>query len=374
MKNSKIKLISLFTILCLNIFFVNIDGVRAVALDCPDSMTDSEGNLVYIDGDICYNAASVMEPGFAMCYYYLDVQVGMHNVAWTGPQVGDPAQYKKPIKRHIDFSIQVAKSAGTDSSGNQYYSAVISTKCSKEYIEGEEQGETNPSKQCQVGVRETRQLDALLANFYKSGKEKWECPSSIVVSYDYDHSKANPEWHGLTETIKFPPAGDAIATAYLWKDNSKQAGEANSQTNFDTGDNVNAGTSFNASSRELIENWGNYASGGNYYTFSDVGSACGALISGELSDMLNTIFWVISIAGIILLIVMTMISFIKAITGSDDEKLRDVLKHLWIRIIVVIILLLLPMLLGFVISIINNYTAGEVQIGEDGNVFCDVDK
>ena len=71
---------------------------------------------------------------------------------------------------------------------------------------------------------------------------------------------------------------------------------------------------------------------------------------------------------------MTSISFIKAITGSDEEKFRDAIKHLYTRIIVVIILLLLPMVLTFIIDLINNTVGeGEVSIGSNGEIFCDID-
>ena len=107
-------------------------------------------------------------------------------------------------------------------------------------------------------------------------------------------------------------------------------------------------------------------------SIDSIGDPC-QIIDGSLKKILNSAFWIISIAGIILLVVMTAISFIKAIVGSDDEKLRDAISHLFTRIIVVIILLLLPMLLSFIITLINNTVGdGKVSVGSDGNVFCDV--
>ena len=99
----------------------------------------------------------------------------------------------------------------------------------------------------------------------------------------------------------------------------------------------------------------------------------GSIIGPTLQKMLQTAFWIISVGGIILLVVMTAVSFIKAITGSDDEKFRDAIRHLFTRIIVIIILLLLPMLLSFIITLINNSVGeGEVFVGADGEIFCDV--
>ena len=104
-----------------------------------------------------------------------------------------------------------------------------------------------------------------------------------------------------------------------------------------------------------------------------IGDPCQA-ISGNVSNMLVIAFWIISVASIVLLVVMTAISFVKAIVGSDEEKLKAAFQHLLTRIIVVIILLLLPTILTFVIDVINENAAGEISVGTDGNIFCDIDK
>ena len=119
---------------------------------------------------------------------------------------------------------------------------------------------------------------------------------------------------------------------------------------------------------EAIRKW---AATTGQTSVSDVGDPCN-IIDGELENLLSLVFWILSILGIILVVLMTAISFIKAIVGSDDEKFRDAFRHLLTRIIVVIILLLLPMILSFIISIINDNIAGVVKIGSDGNPFCDI--
>ena len=107
------------------------------------------------------------------------------------------------------------------------------------------------------------------------------------------------------------------------------------------------------------------------YDVNSIGDPC-TIISPRLKELLNIIFWAISIIGIILVVVMTALSFIKAIVGSDDEKFRDAFRHLLTRIIVVIVLLLLPMILSFIITLINDSASGEVTVGKDGNIFCDI--
>ena len=116
-----------------------------------------------------------------------------------------------------------------------------------------------------------------------------------------------------------------------------------------------------------------WAEDNGYDNVDSLGDDC-SIISNSLKDILSSAFWIICIAGIILVVVMTAIGFIKAITGSDDEKFRDAIKNLFTRLIVIIILLMLPALLTFIINIINSNITGTVSIGEDGNVFCDISK
>lgn len=144
--------------------------------------------------------------------------------------------------------------------------------------------------------------------------------------------------------------------------------EAENNSGFELGGKENNSSSGEVNIQAITE-WANNHGYGNSVT--SIGDPC-TVINPELQKMLSSAFWLISVVGIVLLVVMTAIGFIKAIVGSDDEKLKDAFKHLVTRIIVVIILLLLPMLLGFIITLINDSAEGEVKIGEDGNIFCDV--
>lgn len=82
------------------------------------------------------------------------------------------------------------------------------------------------------------------------------------------------------------------------------------------------------------------------------GDPC-ALISNKVQDLLHKVFLFISIGGIIILVVMTAISLVKVITASEDNALSNFLKGLWKRIICLIILLLLPVLVTFLIQVVN---------------------
>lgn len=95
-----------------------------------------------------------------------------------------------------------------------------------------------------------------------------------------------------------------------------------------------------------------------------------SIFGDELIDFLKKLFWIISIAGIILLVVMTMVEFVKALTGSDDSGLIKGFKHTFVRIVAVIILLLLPTIITFILTLVNRYS--DYKIGGNGNVICGV--
>lgn len=78
-----------------------------------------------------------------------------------------------------------------------------------------------------------------------------------------------------------------------------------------------------------------------------------SIISGTLKDTLNTLFQYISLAGIILLIILTIIDLIKVITGNPTENFVKFGQNIKARIITLIILLILPFLITLIIDGIN---------------------
>ena len=95
-----------------------------------------------------------------------------------------------------------------------------------------------------------------------------------------------------------------------------------------------------------------------------------AIISGDIQRLLHTVFLFISVAGIIILIVMTIISVVKVITASEDNALSNFLKGLWKRIICLIILLLLPVIVTFLIQVVNG--AGAIWGVNSDNPLCNI--
>lgn len=99
------------------------------------------------------------------------------------------------------------------------------------------------------------------------------------------------------------------------------------------------------------------------------------IIPDSIIDFLNTLFLIIQVIGIILLVFMSMIEFIKALTAADDDGLRGAIKNTFRRIIIAILLLILPMFIIWILNIANanayeTNEFGKRVIGEDGNPLC----
>ena len=78
-----------------------------------------------------------------------------------------------------------------------------------------------------------------------------------------------------------------------------------------------------------------------------------AVITDDLGISITNIFFYISVAGVILLFVMTLISGVKAITSSKENALFEFLQSIAVRIIVLILLLLLPAIISTLIDAFN---------------------
>lgn len=119
-----------------------------------------------------------------------------------------------------------------------------------------------------------------------------------------------------------------------------------------------------------VINWGNYQPDNEVKYEED---AC-LLIGETVQQFLNTLFIIISVIGIILLIVMSAAEFIKVITGSDEDGIKTAFKHTLIRAICIVVLLILPMLIGWVLDIVNDNFSGKYEIGSNGEPLCEIGK
>lgn len=101
-----------------------------------------------------------------------------------------------------------------------------------------------------------------------------------------------------------------------------------------------------------IKTWGSEKSNKSSNSNTEVNSC--NVISADLSKTLSNAFFYISVAGIIILVVMSLISGVKVITAGEDDALKNFFKGIRVRIICLIVLLLLPTLVSFTISTVNN--------------------
>ena len=95
------------------------------------------------------------------------------------------------------------------------------------------------------------------------------------------------------------------------------------------------------------------------------------LIDSQLIQFLKNLFIVIQVAGVILMVILTLIEFVKALTASSDDGLSGAFKNTIKRIIATVVLLILPMIIIWIINIVNDsYSDKHTQIGGDGNPIC----
>ncbi|MBR2833044.1 MAG: hypothetical protein IKE75_01170 [Bacilli bacterium] len=98
---------------------------------------------------------------------------------------------------------------------------------------------------------------------------------------------------------------------------------------------------------------------------------CKKLLGSDNVKLIRTYLFYICAAGVIIVIVLGISDFVKAIASSDDDALMTAWKRLKNRIISVIILLLLPALVNFVLSFVDDNMHLEI-VDKNGEVKKDI--
>lgn len=344
--------------------FIDIIGVQAA---CSDG--------VVCEYSFCGQRGSASDPGYLAqnCSNTRVGQVNMHIVFRCSDSSKSAADCDSFVSWAYAYKNSVNSSDGTgykeiNSWGNYDYLFHRTDDLFGDYFK-KEKGFSCPN--IYVSLSNTTSNDTYTFGYVK--------PSGIQTSVSTTNPNDNdPNWlNNFNAWNGMPASGRKISAKTTCINNSTDLEAMKNKLVEETSNEVinevqKQEESYNEHGQTVnIENiisWANLSD----WTINDLGDPCN-IIKGELVDFLKTAFWIISIAGIILVVVMTAISFIKAIVGSDDEKFRDAIKHLYTRIIVIIILLLLPVLLSFIIDLINNMAGeGVVKIGADENIFCDV--
>ena len=207
---------------------------------------------------------------------------------------------------------------------------------------------------------------------------KFQCPNVFYTGSEDKYNDSHKQWNtdlsykkqdgylrADTRSAECIPKGQEVN----YDEFKKNVQAASSATMFENAipDNYEKDNLSDEAIIQSIFDWGN--SGDSTKYSSDGVDACN-LINGEIRQILHDVFFFISVGGIIILVVMTSISLVKVITASEDDALRNFLKGLWKRIICLIILLVLPVLVTFIIQLVNNVALG-LGINSD-NPLCNV--
>ena len=109
----------------------------------------------------------------------------------------------------------------------------------------------------------------------------------------------------------------------------------------------------------------------DYGVSKDGSVSCRALLGPDNIELINDVLFFICILGVILVVVLGIMDFIKSIASSDDDAMAKAFKRLRNRLISVIILLILPVFVNFVLGFINDNVHFEI-VNENGEVTEDV--
>ena len=344
--NLKRILLTSFIVIC-SLFFINIEDVKAV--------TDGDGS------------------GYALCTYKFED----HDQSYTVGDGGyvDPNQIINAYKPYV-IKIAFYKTGNSWDS----YKAYADVGCANK----NPNGGYGATKAGVCGIDNYNEIFHNASNYksyFNSGSDSnpsWRCPNNVYLNRDslnsrmslyLDEETCNQNnggigpWQKCTQTVSLYEAAS---------EQNGQPGDLNVEgyesDHQDTiGDNeLPTVNSPNADILDQITEWGQADD-----SFGDNSGGNCAIIDENLRTFLSNLVFIISIIGIVLLIIMTIIEFIKVVSGQDDEGIKKAFKHTLIRAVCVIILLLLPTIITWIMNVVNSQ-GGKYTIGDDGNPICNV--
>ena len=165
-----------------------------------------------------------------------------------------------------------------------------------------------------------------------------------------EESKINPG----TELLFCSAGGDSLEFRL-----SKSMRNGSLKSDKDCPEIIHAGDSENDSS--INDNYtpdrdtsGNSSKLDNINTNINTGKLkCESIFKGNIQKYIEKIFSIIKYAGIVLCIGLSIYDFVKALLNTDNDALSKITKRVFIRLILVAVLFMLPTLVNFVISIID---------------------
>lgn len=276
----------------------------------------------------------------------------------------------------------------------QYTGEGIATSYTYSYIVGFVAHKSNnkfiiskPNLDCwaegnECSINNYERLESGLKRYY-SEQENWNCPDLIYVDHDGvgrgDLFKVNLSTEGdINFNIEAKASSSQVSnngsyTNALKKLNKIKAANGSTSTNYIGSGTPPPGVNGMDIVKDIDAN-DIVAFDTDFVTPNTSDINCD-LISKTLMNDLKNFFLLIQVFGIVLLIIMSIIEFIRAITKSDNDGLKQATKNTYKRIIIVVLLLLLPVLVVWVLNIVNAnaYVTdknGKHVIGEDGNPLC----
>lgn len=130
--------------------------------------------------------------------------------------------------------------------------------------------------------------------------------------------------------------------------------------------------------KELLENIKKAASSSkDPFKIKNGEITCEKLLEEENVKLISNAFLTICVIGVVLVVILGSTDFVKAVASSDDDALAKAWKKFRYRIISVVILLLLPVLVDFILSFVNDnlrFKRIDINGNPNGEVTIEVGK
>lgn len=341
MKMKKIKFLSAFLILFIGTLFFNIEDVKAIG-----------------DGS-----------GYAECHY-----------EWGEQKSQDTASQQNYWYRKYEIAITFYKE------NNTYYSwAKIA--CTKD---GDKQGTTVQENVCSIDNYNDIFHNADKYKKYFITESNWKCPNELYINKDnmnpkmsvyYDKSTCDEKnggivfWKKCSRTVPInysdgyiiKPSGNPDPESV--KLDATQEHSGTSYSNGNGSDNSSNSTDPSEMNPDELNQWAEDMK--NKKDETEYENPCD-VISKETKTEIQKWIVVIAVAGVIILIVITLLDFAKALVSSDENRMGKILKNFRIRIICVALLMLLPVIVTGIINLVNS-ASGNGVIGTN-DPLCDINK
>ena len=105
--------------------------------------------------------------------------------------------------------------------------------------------------------------------------------------------------------------------------------------------------------KKYIKKWAEKTTGFDQNIDGDL-SACRAILTDDMIDIIGRALLIINVVAVILVIVLSMFDFVSTIASNDDDGIMKSFKKIKTRLITVVLLFLIPLLLNWAINYLND--------------------